>query len=382
MLSSKQVAGPMASQPMSPGGVAQWVLANDGAVHWPEGTTLRLVSGPILASPVLQVPSAAPGQTVVVDLEILPKVDQALDAMYALVTPCGQPFGELLSLHVAADCKDSEPISLPLCVVALAPNDGTDEGLECLQGEVKTVEWTLANVGNVNWPEDACCQLVYNTPGFSQLPTKIELPDGVAPGMTVQVGVSMQMPEKEGCFKAMWAVTSHSTPDFGDVLFVEFKVSEFPFMDWMLVENFSDGSHDPHETGEQEATPKMSAAHVMHEHLMPIGAEVMYPEGTEDQKEAVSMGEVSGLVPGSAWILELTLLNDGNVTWPQTSALSCCFGDGFACSSVPLGQAVQPGEMVVLRAKLQASLAPARAAWILTDGQDGCFGPIFVATVH
>ena len=26
-------------------------------------------------------------------------------------------------------------------------------GMEALQGEVKTLNWTLANIGKVNWPE-------------------------------------------------------------------------------------------------------------------------------------------------------------------------------------------------------------------------------------
>merc|ERR1712048_1208433 len=100
-------------------------------------------------------------------------------------------------------------------------------------GELKGVEWTLANVGTTTWPADAVAELIYNTPGFAHLPGKIELPE-VPPGMTAQVGVVALMPEMAGCWKAMWAVTSASVPDFGDILYVDFNVDDFPFMDWML----------------------------------------------------------------------------------------------------------------------------------------------------
>jgi hypothetical protein len=94
-------------------------------------------------------------------------------------------------------------------------------------------EWTLANIGGVDWPEDATAQLFYNTPGLAHLPTDVPLPAAKV-GQTVQVGITALMPDFQGRFKAMWAVTSPSSPDFGDILFVEFCVSEFPFMEWML----------------------------------------------------------------------------------------------------------------------------------------------------
>ena len=82
MLSSKHIGAEESLH--QPGSVIHWVLVNDGTVQWPHGTTLRLVSGPVLATPIMEVPSAAPGQTLEVDLE----------------TPCGQPFGEILQFHV------------------------------------------------------------------------------------------------------------------------------------------------------------------------------------------------------------------------------------------------------------------------------------------
>ena len=87
MLSSKQIPAEDESV-HQPGSVVHWVLVNDGTAPWPIGTTLCLVT------PIMEVPSAAPGQTLEVDLELDLKGEG--HAAYALVTPCGQPFGEIL----------------------------------------------------------------------------------------------------------------------------------------------------------------------------------------------------------------------------------------------------------------------------------------------
>ena len=106
------------------------------------------MSGPILTSPILEVPPAAPGQTLELDLEVVTDQETLLaslllnlsplstdsfpscpaglfccdsdqegvqEAAYALVTPCGQPFGDLLQLRAGA-----KP-SLPSCVVLKVP---------------------------------------------------------------------------------------------------------------------------------------------------------------------------------------------------------------------------------------------------------------------
>lgn len=54
--------------------------------------------------------------------------------------------------------------------------------------------------------------------GFAKLPTDIELPKELPPGLTVDMEVQVLLPEKEGTFKAMWAVTSASVPDFGEAV--------------------------------------------------------------------------------------------------------------------------------------------------------------------
>ena len=376
MLSSKLLAGPTAGSPVAPGDSVRWVLANDGTVPWPMGSTLRLVGGPVLASPILEVPSASPGQTLELDLELVKnESEQVMEANYCLVTPCGQPFGELMSFSVGK--KETPP---PLCGIVTAPNGS----MEALQGEVKTLTWTLANIGTTNWPVDACCRLFYNTPGFDFLPADIPIPQGVTPNLTIDVEIQALMPEKEGCFRAMWAVTSPSHPDFGEVLMAEFHVSDFPFMDWMVeeAESFTLVSEPEQEAPQAFSTsptlpPSMSAAHLMHEHL--VGdAEVTYPKHLEDlcsHSEGpgfVSLGHVS--LKKAPWVVQLLVQNEGTLAWPEDCCLKCCLGSGFGCASLPLGR-VDAGEVIQISMELEG--ATGHSAWVLGSG-DECFGPVFV----
>jgi hypothetical protein len=389
VLSCKQIGGHAAgSEPVPVNGIVQWTLANDGTVAWPQGTTLRLVGGPVMAAPVMEVPAAEPGQTLEVELEVvdLPssssEAPPVFEAFYCLVTPCGQPFGEILKMQAAI--QQPGAFASPICLVAASPCDSCDTAIEGLQGELKTVEWTLANVGLVNWPDDAYCQLFYNTPGFAHLPGTIEIPNGVAPGMTVQVGITALMPEKEGQFKAMWAVVSPSTPDFGDILVVEFHVDEFPFMDWVLAEDASLKGQSDEDTHvdvadyEVSESPRLSAAHVMHVHHMHAGGDITYDDAADEKLKSLgflSLGCASGLAPGS-WLLEVVLSNDGNVPWPADSKLSCCYGDGMGCHEVPLGS-LQAGESCVVQMELDAQPTPRRSGWVLTSGE-ACFGPVLL----
>mmetsp|Transcript_78903 Transcript_78903/g.231591 ORF Transcript_78903/g.231591 Transcript_78903/m.231591 type:complete len:384 (-) Transcript_78903:322-1473(-) len=382
MLSCQQVGN--IGEPVAAGSVAKWILANDGTVAWPEGTTLRLVGGPVLASPVLDVPCAEPGQALEVDLEVAPEAGGS-EAFYSLVTPCGQPFGEILKLSVSVVNPETEaptPTPVPACAVVASPVDSCEEGLDSLQGELKAVEWTLANVGLVPWPKDACCRLIYNTPGFDHLPPEICIPEDVAPGLTLQVGITALMPEMAGQFKAMWALSSPSSSEFGEVLFVEFNVGDFPFMEWMLAdaasaESVSDAvSEAPQAEENASESLKLSAAHVLHKH-MTTGGQVSYDEA--ETEGFVSLGCMTGVAPRDFWVIELAMANDGNVAWPESTSLTCCFGDNLGCGAQLLG-AVQPGEAAVLQMSFTAPEVPGRSAWVLADG-NACFGPVFMMEV-
>ncbi|CAE8709104.1 unnamed protein product [Polarella glacialis] len=387
------ISGPRADEVTPEGGVAQWVLANNGTEAWPAATTLRLVGGPVLASPVVEVPPASPGQTVILELQaVAPRPDSAdvVEAFYALVTVEGHPFGELLTLRVQGQKAAVPPPSPPVCAVLVAPADNMPSGIEALQGETKTAEWTLANLGSVDWPDDAVARLIYNTPSFAHLPGEIALPVA-KPGMTLVVGVTVLMPECEGRYKAMWAVTSSSVPDFGDILFVEFAVDDFPFMDWMLAEEskadtISETTQE--EPQEQPEAEKLSAAFAAINHMVPGGVEVDYDDmlpvaGIDSQ---VSLGAVSGLVPGSRWLLELAVTNDGTLAWPADAELVCCFGDGLGCARAPLvaqaSSEVTVGSTALATLELTAPEVPGVYAWVVaTCGGAGCFGPVFVLQV-
>merc|ERR1719506_406761 len=149
-------------------------------------------------NPSMDIPSVEPYQTLVVDMDLQSEMQTEAHVFYSLVTPGGEPFGEMMSVIVAP--KAMVATGKPMCMVAVSPMDGKDAGLEALQGEIKTVQFVVANVGNVAWPKDATVTLVYNTPGFAGLPTNIEMPN-VEPSMTAIVQISVLLPEAEGAFK-------------------------------------------------------------------------------------------------------------------------------------------------------------------------------------
>jgi len=336
--------------------------------------------------PAINIPNELqPGQTVALEFETH-RVDEESEAFYSLVTPDGDPFGEIMTVTVIPTPKPKEePVPKPQVVVIAAPNDDDDGGIPALQGELKHVEWHLANVGKVAWPEDTVVTLFYNTPGFDHLPCKVEIPQ-VGAGMTVHVGIQALMPEKEGKWKAMWAVTSPSTPDFGEVLFVEFKVDDFPFMEWMLTDEakadtVSDVSSVVPETAMSSSAsqqlPSMTVA--FQQHVFQGSGEVDYQEDGE-QDVLTSLGQVSKLAPGSQWLLELALSNDGEAAWPEDSAIACCFGTGFGCGQAQVGP-VGPGETILIHLELDAPpQTPAQTAWVLATGET-CFGPVMTLDV-
>eukprot|EP00928_Gymnodinium_smaydae_P011955 TRINITY_DN14373_c0_g1_i1.p1 TRINITY_DN14373_c0_g1~~TRINITY_DN14373_c0_g1_i1.p1 ORF type:complete len:381 (+),score=85.23 TRINITY_DN14373_c0_g1_i1:89-1231(+) len=379
MLSSRVVAGPQeADGPVVSGGVVHWVLVNDGTVPWPAGTTLRLVGGPVLLCPLVEVPEVSPGQTVDIELEVQ-KTEHPADVFYSLVTHDCQPFGEIA--HVAVCPRETPaPAPKPIVVALASTMDNVDGGLECLQGELKTVEWTLANIGSVSWPDDVSANLIFNTPGFEHLPGHVSIP-ALDAGMTAEVGITALMPERAGQWKAIWAVTSPTQPEFGELLIAEFSVGDFPFMDWMIAnEPNVDTISDAHSQADVSETKKpLSMAIAMQQHLFLNGSgNVDYPEGAGDLGFE-SMGKVSGLAAGTPWVLEMALTNDGAETWPEDSELKCCFGSGFGCPSMRVG-GLEAGQTILLQVALVSPDVPSQSAWVLTTGQ-ACFGPVAMLDV-
>lgn len=380
MMDCQLISGPTeGGEPIAAGSSIQWILANSGSVPWPEMTTLRLVGGPALMHPVLGVPAAAPGQTVVIDLEVSETAEEA-DIFYTLVTADGQPFGEIVHAKVVPKKKPAVP--KPACVVLQHPASESNQPTECMQGEAKQVEWVVANVGTATWPGDVTVTLFYNTPGFNHTPTLIEVPSGVEPGMTVQIGATIVMPEKAGHFKAMWALTSPSMPEFGEILHAEFQVDDFPFMEWMTGEKSQ--AEEPGSSSSEEPVPqKLSMAVAVQNHLLPSHGEVKYDENAESEG-LVSLGCVSGLRGGDQWIQTLVLTNDGDVPWPENVALRNCFGESMGCDYLCLdGHAVQVGESIQLQMELRLPHTPCKAGWVLAcgDGDARTFGPALLLDV-
>lgn len=380
------VSGPTeGSEPIVAGSTMQWVFANCGTSTWPEMTTLRLIGGPALMHPVLGVPPAAPGQTVVVDLDVS-ETDAEADVFYALVSPDGQPFGEIVHAKIVPKKKPAAPT--PVCAVLQHPGGEANQPMEALQGEVKQVEWVVANLGSCPWPDDVTVTLFYNTPGLNHLPQVIEVPSGVEPGLTVQIGSSIVMPEKAGNFKAMWALTSPSAPEFGEILQAEFKVDDFPFMEWMTIETSQPGSStDTGEPREQTPTLNLSMSVACQNNLLPSHGEVNY-DANSDTEGIVSLGRVRGLRRGDSWVQTMILTNDGDVPWPEDTALQNCFGDSMGCGKICLdGKPVEVGESIALKMELCLPSNPCNGGWVLTSHQVSpgvaqTFGPALLLEVE
>lgn len=200
------------------GGVAQWVLANSGSSVWPEGTTLRLVGGPVLADPEVPVPPAAPGQTVIVDLHIWGEPPEEVSLAYALTTAEARLFGPLLRLQVSP-----RPPRSRLCRVLASPMDGLPGVMEAAPGEVKALQWSLANVGCAPWPDDAFVCLESASPSLQMGDAPVQVPSA-QPGMAVEFCVSAALPSVPGRYSARWALTSESCPELRQCLAVEFAI--------------------------------------------------------------------------------------------------------------------------------------------------------------
>jgi len=373
MISSQVVSGPTVGESsLVCGNTIQWTLVNDGTVAWPECTTLRLVGGPLLTIPHMEVPNIEPFQTVIIDLEVVHDTQTAAQIFYSLVTPTGEPFGEVMSASVVPHA--SLVVEKPVCIVAISPMDEQEGGLDALQGELKTVEWVVANTGKVPWPEDVTATLFYNTPGFAHLPGSIQIP-ALEPGMTAHVGITALMPEAQGNFKAMWAITSPMHPDFGDVLLVHFEVNEFPFMEWMLAEANEDALLEIASEDEKPTKKELSVDVLMYKHHVPSPGRWSCKE--EQQDGLVSLGCVSGVQSGHPWAFDTVLINNGTAAWPADSALKCCFGSGFGCDTVQIGSKVEVGQEVSIHMELEAPSEACQTVWTMVSN-DECFGPLFV----
>lgn len=365
------ISGPEAgSAPIS--GAVEWVLANSGTTVW-DNVTLRLVCGPPICSPVVQVPTAQPGQTAEIFLEHA-EVSDPTQLVYAMVGIDNDVFGELLHVTIAPQTA----VAAPAGVVLFSPMDLGPIPVQ--HHEVLAPEFTLANVGEVPWPEDATISLFFNTPGFDNIPTSIDVPKAVQPGETVVVSIVMVIPETERReLTAMWALHSATFPNFGDVVTASFDVDDFPVLPpdsfemvqeeaWEEVE----AAHDFAST--QPSLPKMDMQILYHEHHP--SKEV---EGAQSEPEngVQSLGLVRGVTSAEPWAMQLVLRNSGSEPWPKSCALQHIFGESLGVTRLELeGEPICPGEVVQVLMQLEAS-SPCEGAWVLTDlATETVLGPV------
>lgn len=131
----------------------QWVVANSGTTVWQEGTILRQVAGPALGNHTIGVPPAQPGQTVIIDLELMPNEEPATIS-YALFAPSGERFGPPLVARVAGTKKAARPApgeleALQKLLAATRPDEGSWPGdvqleLQSGQGNLRRYRATSA----------------------------------------------------------------------------------------------------------------------------------------------------------------------------------------------------------------------------------------------
>jgi len=359
-----QISGPKEGDAPITGAV-EWLLANSGATVW-DNVTLRLVCGPAICAPVVQVPPAQPGQTAEICLDHA-NVSDLTQLVYAMVGSDNVVFGDLLHVIIAPEMA----VPAPVAAVIVSPMDFSKGPIPVKHHEVVAAEFTLANVGEVPWPEDATVALFFNTPGFENLPTVVNVPQGVQPGQTVVVSIAMVIPETERHeLTAMWALGSASVADFGDVLTVTFDVDDFPVLppeDFVFVEIETVEAPEPTLT-------KTDVQVLYHEHHPSKEVEGAM-SGPENGIH--SLGLVKGASSGEPWAMQLVLRNNGTEAWPKNCTLRHVFGESLGVTSLELeGEPIGPGEIVQVMMEFNAP-GPREAAWVLTDPvTESVLGPV------
>jgi len=360
-----QISGPKEGDAPITGAV-EWVLANSGATIW-DNMTLRLMCGPPICPPVVQVPPAQPGQTAEIFFDHA-NVLEPTQLVYAMVGSNNAVFGELLHVLIAPQMA----VAAPAGVVLISPMDFVKAPIQVQHHDVVAPEFTLANVGEVPWPEDASIVLFFNTPGFENLPTSIDVPKGVQPGQTAVVSIAMVIPETERReLTAMWALQSASIPDFGDVVTLTFDVDDFPVLPPQPFEFV---------TPEKEEVPAVPEVKSAQPGPLKNDMQVLYHEhhpqkevegaASEPENGIHSLGLVKGAASGEPWAVQLVLRNSGTEPWPKNCTLKHVFGESLGVTHLEMeGEPICPGEAVevVMELVCDKMTAPCDAAWVLTD---------------
>lgn len=366
------IEGPKEGDVTVAGGEIQWVLGNTGTVAWPQNTTLRLVSGPALMEPVVLLPPLAPGQAAYVTLKVC-ETDSEVLIYYAMVLSDGRPFGDILPLKIVP-----KEVIKPICICVKSPLDD-DAPIEALQGELKVITWTLANLGKVPWPQDMKAKLFFNTPGLEHLSDEIEIPSA-EPGVTVEVTSQIVIPEEAGNFKAFWAVISEEEPECGDILGVEFEVDEFPFMEWVFaMENKMEEASDVSTITTEIIDNPHKVEVTFQQHLVPDDGDVDYDETDEFEysDDVVYLGRVKKVSENKHWLFIMRLKNTGATAWPENPRLENIYGKDLGVANLDIQGCVQPGEEIQLAMEFTAPSEACETGWVMRCGDD-CFGPCMV----
>lgn len=174
--------------------------------------------------PIVELPSLSPDQTCTVDL-VVRDTDVAATVSFAITTGDGKLFGQLLTAEIV-------PLVKPVVLVYASPMQGSTGPLQAVPGELRTLEWGLANVGPSTWPDDMRLVLRSRTDGLVIGIEAQNMPLPAVPvGVTAELIITLVIPTIPGRFSAEWAVRSLSVPTFSHELSVEFAVSDIALPD-------------------------------------------------------------------------------------------------------------------------------------------------------
>jgi len=83
--------------------------------------------------------------------------------------------------------------------------------------------------------------------------------------------------------------------------------------------------------------------------------------------------------------VKLIIANDGNIAWPETTAVCIVAGDAFGLPSMPLGplQSGEAAEIILdLNVPVKSEPSLARSVWSMIDAATGsAFGPLLILEV-
>jgi len=214
----------------------RWVLRNTGAVAWPAGCRVVHQRGELLGCfPSFVVPSAAPGAAVSIEVNFTaPRTVGVYESFWLLVTPRGEPLGDIVRVLVSAVQPTSTPVfpglrlgevynvfpGLPSAQPAAAASS-SPAAINLLAHAVASTpapasvvrdvlapgarfsrRWTLRNETSAAWPEGVRARRTTGCHSFGFFDSF--LVPALAPGAETTLDLTLVAPNVVGDLDATW----------------------------------------------------------------------------------------------------------------------------------------------------------------------------------